>query len=60
MAGEAPKLKKFPGFFPIAIGCIVLLYAPMIVISAYRQAESKALIAGGKRGVVKDLKHALN
>lgn len=47
MAGQAAKLKKFPGFFPITIACLILLYAPMIVISVYSFNATRSITEWG-------------
>ena len=35
MANSAKSLKRYPGFFAVAMGCLILLYAPMIVVAVY-------------------------
>lgn len=47
MAGHAEKLKKFPGFLTVTIGCLVLLYAPMIVISVYSFNATRSITKWG-------------
>jgi len=47
MAGPASRLKKFPGFLPITIGCLTLLYAPMIVISVYSFNTTRSITEWG-------------
>ncbi len=47
MAGQASKLRKFPGFLTVTIGCLVLLYAPMIVISVYSFNATRSITNWG-------------
>lgn len=47
MAGQASKLKKFPGFLIVTIGCLVLLYAPMIVIAVYSFNATRSITKWG-------------
>ena len=47
MAGHAARRKKFPGFLTVTIGCLVLLYAPMIVISVYSFNATRSITKWG-------------
>jgi spermidine/putrescine transport system permease protein len=47
MSGPAKNLKKFPGFFPITVACLVLLYGPMIVITAYSFNATRSITEWG-------------
>ena len=47
MAGQAARLKTFPGFLTVTIGCLVLLYAPMIVISVYSFNATRSITKWG-------------
>ncbi len=47
MAGQASRLKRFPGFLAVTIGCLILLYAPMIVIAVYSFNATRSITKWG-------------
>ncbi len=47
MAGQASRLKSFPGFLAVTIGCLILLYAPMIVIAVYSFNATRSITKWG-------------
>ena len=40
-------LRHYPGFLPMTIGCLVLLYAPLIVVMIYSFNDSTSITAWG-------------
>lgn len=47
MASGSRALKRYPGFLAIAVACLVLLYAPMIVISVYSFNATRSITHWG-------------
>jgi spermidine/putrescine transport system permease protein len=47
MKDRAASLKRYPGFLAITIGCLILLYAPMIVISVYSFNATRSITEWG-------------
>ena len=47
MTTNAAQLKRYPLFFPITLGCLVLLYAPMVVISVYSFNATRSITQWG-------------
>ena len=43
MAQAGEDIKKYPGFMPITIFCLVVLYAPLLVVMVYSFNESKSI-----------------
>ena len=43
MAQAGEDIKKYPGFMPITIFCLIVLYAPLIVVMVYSFNESKSI-----------------
>ncbi|MEZ5931656.1 MAG: ABC transporter permease [Alphaproteobacteria bacterium] len=41
------ELKRYPGFWPITILCLVLLYAPLLVVMAYSFNDSASITRWG-------------
>jgi len=47
MAAVGKDLKRFPGFLPITILCLLLLYAPLLVVMAYSFNDSSSITSWG-------------
>ena len=47
MAGTVSTLRRYPGFFPITILCLVLLYSPLIIVMIYSFNASSSITAWG-------------
>lgn len=43
MAQAGEDIKKYPGFMPITIFCLIVLYAPLIVVMVYSFNDSKSI-----------------
>ena len=43
MAKKAFNIKTYPGFFPVTILCMVILYAPLIVVAVYSLNDSNSI-----------------
>ena len=41
------SVKHYPGFFPIAVACLTVLYAPLLVVTAYSFNDSASITAWG-------------
>ena len=47
MSGRALKLRTYPGFMLASLGCMILLYAPMLVISIYSFNATRSITEWG-------------
>lgn len=47
MAAVGIDLKRYPGFLPVTILCLVVLYAPLLVVMAYSFNESSSITIWG-------------
>ncbi|MGI9493421.1 MAG: ABC transporter permease [Geminicoccaceae bacterium] len=47
MAASGTDLKRYPGFLPITILCLVLLYAPLLVVMVYSFNDSQSITKWG-------------
>jgi spermidine/putrescine transport system permease protein len=47
MAARRTDLKRYPGFLPITILCLVMLYAPLLVVMAYSFNDSPSITKWG-------------
>ena len=47
MAVAGIDLKRYPGFFPITILCLTILYAPLLVVMVYSFNESSSITIWG-------------
>ena len=47
MAAVGADLKRYPGFLPITILCLILLYAPLLVVTVYSFNESPSITIWG-------------
>ncbi|MGI9433267.1 MAG: ABC transporter permease [Geminicoccaceae bacterium] len=47
MAKAGNDIRRYPGFLPIAILCLVLLYAPLIVVMIYSFNDSRSITIWG-------------
>lgn len=43
MSSKKYDIKKFTGFFPLTVLCLVLLYAPLVVVTVYSFNDSKSI-----------------
>lgn len=43
MAGKPFDIKRFPGFLPVTILCLIILYAPLIVVAVYSMNDSNSI-----------------
>ncbi len=43
MAGRRHDIRRYPGFLPLTILCLVLLYAPLIVVTVYSFNDSNSI-----------------
>jgi len=43
MARSKYDIKSFPGFFPITVLCLVILYAPLLVVTVYSLNDSNSI-----------------
>jgi len=43
MASKAHDVKRFTGFLPITILCLVILYVPLLVVTAYSFNDGKSI-----------------
>ena len=43
MASARYDIKRFPGFFPITVLCLVILYAPLLVVTVYSLNDSNSI-----------------
>ncbi len=46
-AGKQTDVRRYPGFFPITILCLVMLYAPLIIVMVYSFNDSVSIINWG-------------
>mgnify|MGYP006180349359 CR=1 FL=1 len=61
MARNSPKaLRRYPGFSWMAAGCLLLLYAPMIVITIYSFNSIRSITTWGGFSVAWYLKAVSN
>ena len=44
---KLPNIKTYPGFFAVTIACLFILYAPLIVVSAYSFNASESITRWG-------------
>lgn len=47
MALASDKIKKYPGFFVVTIFCLMLLYLPLLVVTAYSFNDSASITRWG-------------
>ena len=47
MAAVGTDLKRYPGFLPITIMCLVMLYAPLVVVMIYSFNDSPSITVWG-------------
>ena len=47
MAQSSSEIRRFPGFLPITILCLVLLYAPLVIVMIYSFNDSRSITLWG-------------
>ena len=47
MAQSSSEIRRFPGFLPITILCLMLLYAPLVIVMIYSFNDSRSITLWG-------------
>ncbi|MCY4462135.1 MAG: ABC transporter permease [Albidovulum sp.] len=47
MAKISGRIRRYPGFFPMTVLCLILLYSPLIVVAAYSFNDSLSITLWG-------------
>ena len=47
MGQSSSEIRRFPGFLPITILCLVLLYAPLVIVLIYSFNDSRSITLWG-------------
>ena len=51
MAATSGEIKRYPGFLPMAVLCLVMLYAPLIIVMIYSFNDSQSITRWGGFGL---------